>query len=171
LVDDDRSRALLTALKSVVDGNNTLASAARSYGFKVEFLRGVPKEPYFYQGLVKIPISLADELEAKGEAKFPKRIPASDGISVWVRGKHLAILSDQLVKQLRKPHSIIRTPKDKIAAMFDLRVYKHVPIQQIGVQLGIPWQTVYDLIRNPDCKRIVGERTWEAAQPKQKSKD
>jgi predicted transcriptional regulator len=156
------SSALIQALEEVALGVSWSA-AADAYGFTPGFLRSLRDEPYFHYGLVKLPVQVLDELERQGRT-LGKRVPSRDPESAWVLGKHPPSLSEDLVKRLPKTRAWnFQVLTGKIVLAYQLRVHEELSFQQIGQRLQIPWQSVRDLVQNPNCVKVVGQDLWRAA--------
>jgi hypothetical protein len=143
-----RSKALKAALLKITKGW-AISKAASQHGFKPASLRHLVKHPEFQRGLV--------------------HVPGKEGAVEWIEGKQPVLVSDELLEQLRgRPGTMFQVPLTKIKKIFRLRAVqirrKQTSLKKIGLAVGLPWQTVADLVKNPRSKDIVGEAAWRAVQ-------
>jgi hypothetical protein len=149
-VDQTRSTALLAALGEVL-GGVAVSVAAAKHGFNAYSLRRIIKHSEFHQGMIKVP-------DAQGKA------------FLWEAGKHPVIVNKDLAGRLaRRPRTMFRVPLAKIREIFEIRRTQlrggDTSLKEIGEKVDVPWQTVDALLRNPNCKQVVGDKLWKEASP------
>jgi hypothetical protein len=149
-VDRTRSTALLAALEEVLAGV-AISVAAAKHGFNAYSLRKIIKHSEFYQGKIKVP-------DAQGKA------------FQWETGRHPVIIQKDLAGRLaRRPKTMFRVPLAKIREIFEIRRTQlrsgNTSLKEIGEKIVVPWQTVDALLRNPNCKQVVGDKLWKEASP------
>ncbi len=161
--DELAAGALVQALEEISLGVSR-AAAGRAYGFAPEYLRSVTDDPYFHYGFVKMPLLLLNELENAGRVSG-KRYRSNEPGYVWVRGKHPATISEDLISCVKgRPGWNFGLLTRKIELLFKGRVEEELTLQQMASRFHLPWQTIADYLRNKKCVAIVGQERWEAAQ-------